>query len=235
MTFSIVARCPRSGMLGIAISTALPAVGGLCSFAEAGVGAVVTQSWVNPYLGLDGLALLRDGGSAQDVLDRLVADDPGRDGRQVGIVDAQGRSASFTGTACTGWAGQMTGAGYAVQGNMLISAHTLVAMEEQFLASREEHLGERLVRSLEAGQQAGGDKRGRQSAALVVHDTQAYPSVDLRVDEHVDPVAELRRVWAVARRQLLPFVATMPTRENPLGRPDPGVVEMILRPPDQRG
>lgn len=221
-------------MVGVAISTAIPAVGALCSFAAPMVGAVVSQSWVNPYLGLDGVALLRGGMGAQAVLDEVLAQDPGRERRQVGIVDSTGASASFTGAECTGWAGQLLGPGYAVQGNMLTGAATLAEMEKAFLASTDQHLAERLVRTLEAGQRVGGDKRGRQSAGLLVFHEEAYPYVDLRVDEHAEPVAELRRVWEVARRELLPFVDTMPTRENPMGGVDAAVVDLILLPPSQR-
>lgn len=234
MTFSVAARCARTGMLGISISTAIPAVGAYCCFASPGAGAVVTQSWINPYLGVRGLALLREGAAPDDVLERALAQDPGRDLRQVGVVDTTGTSAAFTGAGCTGWAGQLTGPGYAVQGNMLVGSATLDGMQEAFLSSADEDLPERLLRTLERGQREGGDKRGRQSASLLVVHEEAYPLVDLRVDEHPDPVAELRRVWEVARRQLLPFVRTMPTREHPAGREDPAVTELLLLSPAQR-
>lgn len=234
VTFSVAAQCSRSGMLGIAISTAIPAVGAYCCFASPAVGAVVTQSWINPYLGVHGLALLRGGMSAQDVVDTVLVQDPGRDLRQVGVVDTTGAAAAFTGAGCTGWAGQLTGPGYTLQGNMLIDGRTLEGMQEAFLSHADQDLPERLLRTLERGQREGGDKRGRQSASLLVVHEEAYPLVDLRVDEHADPVTELRRVWEVARRQLMPFVSTMPTRENPAGRDDRAVAELLLLPPPER-
>lgn len=218
MTFSIVGRCVRTGQLGVAVSTKVPAVGMLCPFARPGVGAIATQSFVNPYLGADGLELLAQGYSAQETLDRLIADDPGRDVRQLGVVDAQGRSAAFSGQSCVGWFGHQTGEHFTAQGNMLVGAETVEAMAAAFATNEAADLPERLLRALEAGQAAGGDKRGRQSAALYVVDREtAYAYRDLRVDEHPDPVAELRRVFAVAQEQLVPFLGRLPTRENPLG------------------
>ncbi|HET7397635.1 MAG TPA: DUF1028 domain-containing protein [Intrasporangium sp.] len=234
MTFSIAARCPRTGMAGVAVSTAVPAVGALCAFGAPGVGAVATQSWVNPYLGIDGVELLRQGLGAEEVVSRLVSEDPGREVRQLGVVDRRGGAATWSGSQCTGWFGSLSGPGYAIQGNMLTGAETLSAMQDSFLASAEEDLPERLVRALEAGQAAGGDKRGRQSAAVKVYAAQEYPYLDLRVDEHADPVAELRRVFEVARRQLLPFIEMMPSREDPIGGHDPAVEAFILLPPEER-
>ena len=233
-TFSISARCARTGMLGVAVSTAVPGVGGICPFVEPGVGAISTQSWVNPYLGIDGLALLRGGVTAEEALEKLMADDPGRDVRQVGIVDAAGRSASWSGKDCTAWFGHRTGRDYAVQGNMLVGASTIDAMVEAFTGTEALPLAERLVSALEAGQRAGGDKRGRQSAALLVHFKEAFPYVSLRVDEHPYPVAELRRMYEVARHQLLPFVDGMPSRANPLGGLPKTVTDMLMTPPPFR-
>ena len=159
-TFSISARCVRTGMLGVAVSTAVPGVGGICPFVEAGVGAVSTQSWVNPYLGIDGLALLRQGKNADEALKQLMADDPGRDVRQIGIVDAQGRSAAWTGKDCTIWFGHVTGPGYAIQGNMLVGELTIEAMARAFLETEALSLPERLVivDELLAVATAAGDK-----------------------------------------------------------------------------
>ena len=233
-TFSIAARCARSGMLGVAVSTAVPGVGGICPFVRTGVGAVSTQSWVNPYLGIDGLTLMGEGLSAQAALDRLLADDPGRDVRQVGLVDKSGGSAAWSGPNCTPWFGQITGRDFAVQGNMLVGEPTIAAMAEAFGRAAALDLTERLLVVLEAGQAAGGDKRGRQSAALRVFHTEEYPYLDLRVDEHRHPVAELRRVYEVARHQLLPFMQGMPTRANPLGSLGDDVAAVLLTPPPYR-
>lgn len=234
MTFSISARCPRSGMLGVAVSTAVPAVGGICSFVKPGVGAIATQSWVNPYLGIDGLKLLESGLSAQETLDKLIAEDPGRADRQLGIVDAQGRSSAHTGASCVDWAGHIVGDGFTVQGNMLVGAATIERMAEAAAKSAAMELPERLMAVLEAGQAAGGDKRGRQSAALQVYNVEEFPWFDIRVDEHRNPVAELRRVFEIASKQLLPFTKGMPSRKDPLGGIPAEVTDMLMTPPPYR-
>lgn len=210
MTFSIVAHCPRTGMLGVAVSTAVPAVGAVCPYLVTGVGAVSTQSWVNPHLALDILSRLSAGAAAPDALHAAVVRDSGSGLRQVGAIDAQGRSAAWTGGDCTKWCGQIVEPHFAVQGNMLVGEATLLAMAAAFRDSVSLDLDERLLRALEAGDAAGGDRRGRQSAALKVHHLQPYALIDVRVDEHPDPVRELRRVHAVARAETLPFVQQMP-------------------------
>jgi uncharacterized Ntn-hydrolase superfamily protein len=233
-TFSISARCERTGMLGVGVSTAVPAVGAICPFIAPDCGAISTQSWVNPYLGIDGIALLNKGMPAQAVLDKLIAADPGRDVRQVGMVDKTGRSAAYTGQSCVPWAGHLSGTNYTVQGNMLTGSSTVEAMVASFERSKELDLPERLIIVLEAGQSAGGDKRGRQSAAVKVFWKEDYPYLDLRVDEHPHPIAELRRVFEVARHQLLPFVVGMPSRKDPLGSLPDNVTAMLLTPPPFR-
>ena len=229
MTFSIVGRCAETGRLGVAVSTAVPAVGMLCPFARPGVGAIATQAFVNPYLGPDGLDLLAQGLTAQETLDRLVAGDPGREVRQLGVVDAQGRSAAFSGRGCTGWFGHQNGENYSTQGNILVGEETITAMAAAFAAHADEDLPERLLRALEAGQAAGGDKRGRQSAALYVVDREtAYAYVDLRVDEHPDPVVELRRIFEVVKARQLAFIRRLPTRDNPMGGMTPEELQQRL-------
>ena len=155
MTFSITARCPRTGMLGVAVSTAVPGVGGICPFIREGVGAVSTQSWVNPYLGIDGVELLGQGLSADEALQRLIEGDPGRDVRQLGLVDREGRSASFTGKDCVSWCGHVTGENFAAQGNMLSGDAVVPAMAEAFARANSLDLPERLIACLEAGQAMG--------------------------------------------------------------------------------
>lgn len=233
-TFSIVGRCRHSGMLGVAVATAVPAVGALCAFVKAGVGAVSTQSWTNPYLAIEALDLMERGASGPDALKRALAADEGADLRQLGLVDAQGRSAAWSGKNCTTWYGDITGPDFAVQGNMLVGEGTLTAMAEAFHTSMAEDLAERLLRALEAGDAAGGDKRGKQSAALKVHHRETYPWLDLRVDEHAQPVTELRRIATIARLQLLPFVEGMPKRGQPAGRLPDSVRAMLQNPPPQR-
>ena len=233
-TFSIVGRCDRSGQLGVAVSTADVAAGRLVTWARAGIGAVATQSWPSLYLAIDALEKLDHGASAPEALERVLADDPGRSVRQIGIVDARGGSASFSGDECTTWFGEVTGPNFAAQGNMLIRGQTVSAMADAFAAAADLDLAERLLVALEAGQAGGGDKRGRQCSALLIVDREEFPLWDLRVDEHPEPVAELRRVFEVARLDLLPFVQGLPTRENPMGSLTDEFVEMNMLPPPKR-
>lgn len=210
MTFSISARCERTNQLGVAISTAVPAVGARCAYAKSHIGAIASQSISNPYIGIRGLKLLQNNLNASEVLEIVISRDPDRELRQVGIVDKNGQSAAFTGESCEGYSGHLTGRNYAIQGNTLVGEETLTAMEVSFITHKELSLAERLLKTIEAGQLAGGDKRGRQSAALLVVDIDEYPIVDLRVDEHVDPVVELRRIYEVAESDLYPYFKIMP-------------------------
>ncbi len=216
-TFSISARDARDGSLGVAVSTKVPAVGSLCPFIRFGAGAVSTQAWVNPGLGPLILERLESGESAENALRAVMAAEIDADLRQVGVVDRDGGSAAFTGADTDAWAGHRTGPNYSVQGNMLVGEDTAAAMEAAFVAGEDMPLGERLLLALEAGQAAGGDRRGRQSAAVIVRGPEAFPLVDLRVDEHSDPVAELRRIFEIAKVELFPFVAALPTQEKPRG------------------
>jgi uncharacterized Ntn-hydrolase superfamily protein len=234
MTFSIVARCERTGELGVAVATAVPAVGSMCPYLLAGVGAVSTQAWVNPYLAIDALSRMGRGDPAREALGAVLASDPEAAGRQVGAIGAAGPGVAFTGADCTPWCGQLTGADFAIQGNMLVGEATLASMRDAWLAAPAADLAERLMAALEAGDAAGGDFRGRQSAALKIVATEAYAALDLRVDEHIAPVAELRRVLSVARRQLLPFVQGMPRRDSPGSALPADVMSMLLKPPAQR-
>ena len=202
-TFSIVAFDPANGDLGVAVQSKFFAVGTVVPWLQAGVGAIATQSYANTTYGPRGLAMLRSGKSATDVVRELTANDSDRARRQLGIVDHLGRVAHFTGTRCHAWAGAKQGEYYTVQGNLLVSQATTDAMADAFEVARGE-LGERLVAALEAGQAAGGDARGRQSAALVVVREQGgYAELndrylDLRVDDHPRPIVELRRLLDLA-------------------------------------
>jgi uncharacterized Ntn-hydrolase superfamily protein len=197
---------------------------------------VATQSWPSLYLAIDALRLMEEGAPALVALESVLRDDPGRSVRQLGVVDANGESATFSGDQCTEWYGGVNGPNYAAQGNMLLHGETVSALSESFQSTVGSHLGlaERLMRALEAGQAGGGDKRGRQCAALLVVEREEYPLWDLRVDEHPQPVAELRRVYEVARLDLLPFVEGLPTRANPLGTLSDEFIEMNMLPPPQR-
>ena len=216
-TFSIAAYDRATGCAGVAVSTCMPAIGALTVFADGNSGAVATQALINPLLGVDGLELLRTR-SAEETLRALLDADPGADSRQVAVVDARGGAAAHTGAETHPWSGHRTGPGFAVAGNMLVDARTVEAMADRFTATGGEPLHARLVQSLEAGQRAGGDRRGKQSAALRVSTGEPYPHLDLRVDDHPEPVAELRRIYEVVKRELLPFVDALPTRSNPSGR-----------------
>ncbi|MDH1279440.1 DUF1028 domain-containing protein [Pseudomonas chengduensis] len=217
MTFSIIARCPRSGQFGVAAATAMPAVGKLLSHAAAGAGAVATQAQVNPYLGLDGLALLRQGLSARQVLERLKATDPCMELRQCALIDAQGDSLCWTGEKCIPWAGSLAGEQFSVQGNRLVGPQVLDAVAEAFRHAEKRPLIERLIEALAAGDRSGGDRHGESSAVIYVVDQEEYPLWDIRVDHHLDPVAELRRLHKVFARDVLPEILAMPTRDNPAG------------------
>jgi len=233
-TFSIVARCARTGQLGVAVATAVPAVGSICPYVQAGVGAISTQSWVNPYLAMTALEALAKGASAEEALAAALAGDDASAFRQFGVVDARGGCAAHTGAACTPWFGEIVGEGFAVIGNMLTGPEVLAAMAEAFTAGAGADLDERLMRALEAGDGAGGDKRGKQSAALRVHEAEAYPLLDIRIDEHAEPVTELRRVLRIARAQLVPFVRGMPKRGQSAGPAPDAVTQMLLRAPPDR-
>ncbi len=201
-TYSIAACDLDAGQWGVATQSKFLGVGSVVPWAEPGVGAIATQAYANPRYGPDGLALLREGKSAEQVVELLTAADEGRDHRQLGVVDAEGRGASHTGSECLDWAGGRTGAGYAAQGNILVSAATVDAIAETFEASTGP-LAERLLDCLDAAQAAGGDSRGQQSAAiLVVERDGGYAGlsdsvVDLRVDEHPRPLEELRRIYVM--------------------------------------
>lgn len=227
-TFSIVGHCTQSGMLGVAVSTAVPAVGALCPHVKAGVGAVSTQSWVNPYLAIEALQLMERGAPGPEALEQVLAADDGADLRQIGVVDAQGRSASWSGDGCTSWYGHITEENFAVQGNMLVGEATLTAMAEAFRDSAPLDLAERLLLALEAGNAAGGDKRGKQSAALVIQGPEPYTRLNMRVDDHAEPFVELRRLYGVAQERFIPFSRAFPTPERPYGITDRGVIEKII-------
>lgn len=203
-TFSIVARDPQTGEIGVAVASKFLAVGSIVPWAKAGIGGIATQSWAKTSFGPDGLKMLAEGKSAQEVLDALLEHDDNREWRQLGIVDNQGNSAAFTGKKCETFEGHITGEGYTVQGNMLEGPEVLDAMSIAFQYARGD-LAARLLSALVAGDEAGGDRRGRQSAAIyIVREKGSYDGlidkyIDLRVDDHERPVAELQRLLALHR------------------------------------
>ncbi|HEY2935865.1 MAG TPA: DUF1028 domain-containing protein [Gaiellaceae bacterium] len=202
-TFSIVACDLEVGQWGVAVESKFLAAGSLVPWAEPHVGAVATQAYANPRYGPDGLALLREGLEAAEVVRQLTEADPDRETRQLGVVDAQGRAASFTGRECFAWAGSRTGSCYAAQGNILVSQETVDALADTFEATAGGPLAERLLECLVAAQAAGGDRRGQQAAGLlVVERDSGYLRlsdvvVDLRVDDHERPIDELRRLYGL--------------------------------------
>lgn len=204
-TFSIVALDPKTEELGIAVQSKFLGVGAVVPWARAGVGAVATQAWANTSYGPRGLELLAKGMSAEDVVEKLTSADRGKQRRQVGIVDASGRAATFTGERCMEWAGGIARKNFCVQGNILAGEAVVKAMAKGFEAA-EGDLGDRLIAALEAGQEAGGDRRGRQSAALlIVKEKGGYGGYndryrDVRVDDHKTPIQELKRIYALHKR-----------------------------------
>ena len=228
MTFSIVARDAQTGMFGIAVTTKFFGVGSLCPFARAGVGAVATQALVNPTYGPRGLDMLEGGMPPDAVADALLAADEGRDHRQLHLIDAQGRVAARSGAECIDWFGHQTFDGFSVAGNMLAGPAVISETAAAYQASAGLPLAERLIRALEAGQAAGGDKRGRQSAALLIVSTEVYPYLDIRVDDNPEPVAELRRLWIESQAEYLPFKDKLPTRANPSGVFGKALTEAII-------
>jgi uncharacterized Ntn-hydrolase superfamily protein len=202
-TYSVAACDLEAGQWGVATQSKFLAVGSVVPWAEPQVGAVATQAYANPRYGPEGLALLRKGLSAEEVVERLTAADDDRAHRQLGVVDAEGRAATYTGAECLDWAGGRTGEGYAVQGNILVSAETVDAMAESMERTAGNRLVERLMDCLDAAQAAGGDSRGQQSAALLVVERDGgYASLsdvvyDLRVDDHERPLEELRRIFGL--------------------------------------
>jgi uncharacterized Ntn-hydrolase superfamily protein len=202
-TYSIVACDLDAGQWGVATQSKFLAVGSVVPWAVPGAGAVATQAYANPRYGPDGLKLLAEGLSAQDVVESLTAADEGRDHRQLGVVDASGGSATYTGSECMDWAGGLAGPGFAAQGNILVGEETIASLATTFTATDGRPLAERLLECLAAAQAAGGDRRGQQSAALLVVERDGgYAGlsdtlVDLRVDDHAQPVAELARLYGI--------------------------------------
>ncbi|WP_066176247.1 DUF1028 domain-containing protein [Bacillus marinisedimentorum] len=214
-TFSLTARCPETGMLGVVISTARPAVGSLAPYVKAGAGAIATQALVNPFYGIDGLKLLDEGKNPGDVVKHVTAADEDRERRQLAIVDASGNTAAFTGRDTVPWQGHIEGEQFVAAGNMLTGPETLEKMAETFTAlQKDEPFEIRMLEALKSGQNAGGDKRGKQSAALYIAAEEEYPYIDLRVDEHENPVQELFRIYEVCRKDLFPYTTNMPKRKQ---------------------
>lgn len=215
MTWSILARDAEAGEIGAAVASRFLAAGALCPRVEGGIGAACTQALVNPFIAPDALARLRCGEAPEPVLAALLAADAGRAARQAHLLAADGRIAQHTGEACVGWCSHLAGPGVSVAGNMLAGPEVLEATRDAFLATAGLPLAERLLAAMEAGEAAGGDRRGRQSAAIQIASRDPYPDLDLRVDDHPDPLAELRRLHAVWHGYLRHFRRFLPGRGHP--------------------
>jgi uncharacterized Ntn-hydrolase superfamily protein len=224
MTWSIVAR-DGTGAVGVVVASRFLAVGALCPHARSRVGALATQALVNPLYGPRGLDLMEEGIDPAAVVKALTAPDEGRDHRQLHLIDAAGRSAAYTGTACIGWCGHLVGDGFSVAGNMLAGPQVIQETAAAYAAGRDLPFAERLITALAAGDAAGGDKRGKQAAALLIYTGEDYPFLDLRVDDHGEPLQELRRLHEKSLERFQPFVACLPSRARPAGITDRAVIE----------
>ena len=197
----------------------------LCAYARSGVGAVATQALVNPHFGPEGLGLLSEGMAPEEIIKKLTQADPGRAHRQVHLIDRNNKTAAYTGTSCIDWCGQLAGETFSIAGNMLVGPSVLDETRNAYEKERKLPFAERLLAAMEAGEAAGGDKRGKQGAALRIHTTEDYPFLDLRVDDHEEPVRELRRLYEKSLERFQPFAACLPSRARPAGITDRAVIE----------
>jgi uncharacterized Ntn-hydrolase superfamily protein len=220
MTWSIIARDHATGQFGIAVATRFFAVGARVPHIAAGIGGIATQALVNPYYGIDGLKLLREGRAPRDIVETLIAADSGHATRQLHIMDAAGRIASHTGHECVDWCGHIEGNGFSIAGNMLAGARVLDDTAAAYIANEKLPFAQRMIAAMRAGEAAGGDKRGKQSAALLIHDEDEWSALDLRVDDHTDPLLELQRLEQVSRERWVHFRKYLPSRTNPAGITD---------------
>jgi len=225
MTWSIIARDSATGQLGIAVATKFFAVGARVPHIAAGIGGIATQALVNPYYGIDGVRMLREGRSPQAIVSALLAADDGRESRQLHIMDARGVIAAHTGKDCVDWCGHVPGDGFSVAGNMLAGPRVLDDTAGTYAANKDLPFAQRLVTAMRAGEAAGGDMRGKQSAALLIHDKEDWSALDLRVDDHEDPLAELERLERVSRERWVHFRQFLPTRQNPAGITDRATID----------
>src|ERR1043165_694632 len=228
MTWSLIARDPATGAFGIAVATKNFAVGCRVPHIASGIGAVATQALSNPFYGVNGIRLLREGAPVPEIVKALTAADAGREHRQVHLMDAMGRIAAHTGKECIDWCGSTAGEGFSVAGNMLAGPAVIQETAKAYGANAALPFPRRLIAAMKAGEAAGGDKRGKQSAALVIHSEDEWADLDLRVDDHADPLAELERLEKVSRERWVHFRQFMPTRSNPAGITDRAVIDATI-------
>jgi uncharacterized Ntn-hydrolase superfamily protein len=225
MTWSIIARDNKTGQFGVAVATRFFAAGALVPHVKSRVGAIATQALVNIFYGTEGLRLLEQGASAKEVVAKIVIADPGRDQRQVHVIDAQGSTAAHTGTSCIDWCGHLAGENFSVAGNMLAGERVIADTAAAYAKNFTLPFPCRLIAAMRAGEAAGGDKRGKQSAALVICGEEDWPDLNLRVDDHPDPLAELERLERVSRERFVHFMAMWPSRRDRVGITDRDVIE----------
>jgi uncharacterized Ntn-hydrolase superfamily protein len=228
MTWSIIARDETTGRFGIAVATRFFAVGSRVPHIASRFGAIATQALVNPYYGIDGLTLLRNGKSPREIVETLTAADPGQASRQLHVMDAAGRIAAHTGGECVDWCGHLAGDGFSIAGNMLAGARVLDDTAKAYVNANSRPFAQRLIAALFAGEAAGGDKRGKQSTALLIHGTEEWSELDLRVDDHADPLGELARLEQVSRERWVYFRQVLPTRDNPAGITDRAAIDASI-------
>ena len=228
MTWSIIARDSVTGQFGVAVATKFFAVGARVPHIAAGCGSIATQALVNPYYGIDGVALLREGRDVSDIVETLTAADQGRESRQLHIMDANGHIAAHTGRECVDWCGHIKGDGFSIAGNMLAGAAVLDDTAKAYIANPNLPFARRLIAAMRAGEAAGGDKRGKQSAALKICTRDPYPDLDIRADDHPDPLAELRRLYRVSRERFAVFRRFLPGTESPWGVFDRAVIDAAI-------
>jgi len=224
MTWSILAR-DGEGRFGAAIASRFFAVGALCVHTRRGIGAVATQALMNPLYGPAGLDRLAAGDAATAIVAALTAADPGGAQRQLHLLGASGTAAAHTGHDCIGWCGHFVFDDFSVAGNMLAGPQVLQSTIDAYFANAKLPLAERLIEAMSAGEAAGGDKRGKQSAALRIHGDEDHAELDLRVDDHAEPIAELRRLYTVSLQRFQPFIACLPGRHDPVGELDRARIE----------
>jgi uncharacterized Ntn-hydrolase superfamily protein len=224
MTWSILAR-DANGCFGVAIASRFFAVGALCVHTRRGVGALATQALMNPLYGPAGIELLSAGRSAAEVVNTLTAADAGREQRQLHVLPAQGAGTAHTGSGCIDWCGHQVADDFSVAGNMLAGPQVLAATAQAYLETSGLPLAERLLAAMAAGEAAGGDKRGKQAAALRIHGDEDYPQLDLRVDDHAEPIVELQRLYAKSLERYQPFIACLAGRHDGVGLTDRAAIE----------
>ena len=228
MTWSIIACDPSTGQFGIAVATRFFAVGARVPHIAPRIGGIATQALINPYYGIDGLKLLREARQPVEIIETLIAADAGRESRQVHIMDASGSIACHTGHDCVDWCGHLKGNGFSIAGNMLVGSRVLDETAETYVTAKSVPFAQRLIAAMRSGEAAGGDKRGKQSAALLIYADEEWSALDLRVDDHADPLAELERLEKVSRERWVHFRQFLPSRNNPAGITDRKIIDASI-------